>query len=78
MAVSELSRVRASVVPSIGDTWADIAGRALPGTPEADAVSQLQSWNLHVFMRAASAARGPAHPFLPSDVIFIEPPLAQA
>ena len=76
MAVSELSRVRASVVPSIGDTWADIAGRALPGTPATEAVAQLQSWNLHVFMRAARAGGGQDHPFLPSDVIFIEPPLA--
>ena len=76
MAVSELSRVRASLVPSMGDTWADLAARALPGSPEAEAVAQLQSWNLHVFMRAASLGKGQAHPFLPSDVIFLEPPLA--
>ena len=76
MDVEELSRVRGSVVPSMGDTWADISGRALPGTPEAEAVAQLQSWNLHVFMRAARGATDQAHPFLPSDVIFVEPPLA--
>ena len=76
MAVSELSRVRGSVVPSMGDTWADIAGRVLPGLPVAEAVGRLQSWNLHVFMRAASLGKGQAHPFLPSDVIFLEPPLA--
>ena len=78
MDVETLSRVRGSVVPSMGDTWANLAGRALPGTPEAEAVAQLQSWNLHVYMRAASSRRGPAHPFLPSDVVFIEPPLAHA
>jgi hypothetical protein len=76
MDVEELSRVRLSVVPSMGDTWAGLAGRALPGTPEAEAVAQLQSWNLHVFMRAARSLGGSDHPFLPSDVVFIEPPLA--
>ena len=78
MAVSELSRVRGSVVPSMGDTWVDIAGRILPGLPVAEAVGRLQSWNLHVFMRAARGGAGQDHPFLPSDVIFIEPPLADA
>ena len=78
MDVEELSRVRGSVVPGLGDTWANLARRALPDVPEAQAVAQLQSWNLHVFMRAASALRGPDYPFLPSDVVFIEPPLAQA
>ncbi len=77
MDVEELSRVRASVVPSMEDTWAGLAARALPGPPEAEAVAQLQSWNLHVFMRAARAG-GAANPFLPSDVVFIEPPLASA
>ena len=45
---------------------------------EDDAVSQLQSWNLHVFMRAAAGMgrAGSANPILPSDVIFVEPPLA--
>jgi hypothetical protein len=60
----------------VGDTWADLAGRELPGTPEAEAVSRLQSWNLHVFMRAAIQINGHANPILPSDVIFLEPPLA--
>ena len=58
MAVSELSRVRGSVVPSMGDTWVDIAGRILPGLPVAEAVGRLQSWNLHVFMRAARGGAG--------------------
>jgi hypothetical protein len=78
MDVEQLSRVRGSVVPSMDDTWADIAGRALPATPEAEAVGLLQSWNLHVFMRSSRGARDKAHPFLPTDVIFVEPPLGQA
>jgi hypothetical protein len=74
----ELSAVRKSVLPQAGDTWATIARRELPGTAESDAVSMLQSWNLHVFMRAAGGVgrmRGD-NPILPSDVIFIEPPKA--
>jgi len=40
------------------------------------AVAQLQSWNLHVFMRPAApgAVPGTGNPILPSDVIFLEPP----
>lgn len=78
MNVEALSRVRASVIPAMEDSWADLAGRALPGTSQAEAVARLQSWNLHVFMRAANPARPSATPFLPTDVIFIEPPLASA
>ncbi len=73
-----LSDVRKSILPQGGDSWASIARRELPATPEADAVGMLQSWNLHVFMRAAGGVgrmRGD-NPILPSDVIFIEPPRA--
>jgi len=78
MAATELSIVRKSILPKNGDSWQSVAARCLPGTPETDAVSKLQSWNLHVFMRASGAAgsmRG-TNPILPSDVIFIEPPRA--
>ena len=78
MPAAELSTVRKSILPQGGDTWQTIAARCLPGTSESDAVSKLQSWNLHVFMRASGAAgtiRG-TNPILPSDVIFIEPPRA--
>ncbi len=74
--MEQLSRVRRSIAPLVGDTWADLAGRELPGTPEGEAVSQLQSWNLHVFMRAAIQIDGQTNPILPSDVIFLEPPLS--
>jgi hypothetical protein len=78
MAIEGLTRVRKSILPSEGDTWSQIAGRHLPDLAEDDAVSRLQSWNLHVFMRAAAGMGGGAsgNPILPSDVIFIEPPLA--
>lgn len=80
MAAAELSRVRRSVLPQPGDTWNTIAQRELPQMDEAKAVSSLQSWNLHVFMRAAGAAGGVrgTNPILPSDVIFIEAPAARA
>jgi hypothetical protein len=66
------------VEPVRGDTWADIARRELPGTAESDAIARLQSWNLHVFMRAATRATTSSNPILPSDVVFVEPPLAGA
>lgn len=78
MATADLSRVRNSILPQPGDTWQSIAKRCLPDASEADGVSMLQSWNLHVFMRASGAAgsmRG-TNPILPSDVIFVEAPLA--
>lgn len=80
MPAAELSKVRKSILPQAADTWQTIAARELAGTNEADAVSMLQSWNLHVFMRSAGAAgsvRG-SNPILPSDVIFVEPPQAKA
>jgi hypothetical protein len=78
MAAAGLTRVRKSILPSEGDTWSAIAGRELSALAEEDAVSKLQSWNLHVFMRAAAGMgrAGSTNPILPSDVIFIEPPLA--
>jgi hypothetical protein len=73
-----LSIVRRSILPAEGDTWAMIAARELAGMNQADGIAALQSWNLHVFMRAApppgSAREG--NPILPSDVIFVEAPRA--
>jgi hypothetical protein len=62
------------VLPQPGDGWADIAARELPDVPQEEAVSRLQSWNLHVFMRAAARMGEAGKPILPSDVIFVEPP----
>ena len=66
-----LSAVRKSIHPQAGDTWETIAAREMAS--QEDAVSQLQSWNLHVFMRPGSANPKGAT-ILPSDVIFLEPP----
>ena len=69
---------RRSMCPQQGDDWASIAARELPGTATEDAVNLLQSWNLHVFMRpAATATADQGNPILPSDIIFVEPPLAK-
>lgn len=78
MPVDGLSRVRKSIRPSEEDTWAAIAGREFPAVGADEAIANLQSWNLHVFMRAAAGMgrAGSANPILPSDVIFVEPPLA--
>lgn len=78
MSDSNLSVVRKSILPRPGDSWASIAARELPKLKTEDAISRLQSWNLHVFMRAPAPEGSPraGNPILPSDVIFIEPPLA--
>lgn len=78
MPVDNLSRVRKSILPAEGDTWSSVARRELPELALDEALARLQSWNLHVFMRAAGAmaAPGGSNPILPSDVVFIEPPLA--
>ena len=72
-----LSKQRNSTFPETDDTWETIATRALGDMPVADAVGQLQSWNLHVFMRPAAPEGSPrfGNPILPSDVIFLEAPL---
>ncbi len=74
---AELNTVRRSVFPQEGDTWETIAERELGSTGE-ESTSQLQSWNLHVFMRPAApeGSSRAGNPILPSDVIFLEPPQA--
>ena len=80
MSASQLSTVRKSILPQAGDNWESIARRELPQLELADGISSLQSWNLHVFMRSSRAFGGPAsaNPILPSDVIFVEPPMRKA
>ena len=76
--MSELATIRRSVFPLSDDTWESIARRELSAHAESDAVSMLQSWNFHVFMRPAAnpdSARA-GNPILPSDIIFVEAPLA--
>ena len=69
---------RKSIFPTGDETWEAIATRELPEVPLSDATGLLQSWNLHVFMRPAAptGSKRAGNPILPSDVIFIEAPLA--
>ena len=53
--------------PHSGDDWPAIAARELPGVPEAEAVDQLKSWNLHLVFR-------PVPVITPSDLVFVEAP----
>ena len=80
MSIAELSRVRKSILPLGNDTWESIAKREFPNTDSKKAISDLQSWNLHVFMRAPAPEGSPraGNQILPSDVIFVEAPLATA
>ena len=68
---------RRSLFPLPGDGWQTIAERELGDGGEAK-VGELQSWNLHVFMRPPATPGSPHehNPVLPSDVIFLEPPPA--
>ena len=76
MTTQVLASVRRSIFPAADDSWESIARRELADIPIDDAVGRLQSWNLHVFMRAAAPSDSVRHgnPILPSDVIFVEPP----
>lgn len=69
--------VRRSIFPGAEDTWTSIAERELTGTDKDEAIGNIQSWNLHVFARRAPDSDSPrsGNPILPSDVIFLEPPL---
>ena len=75
-----LPQARKFVRPTPDDDWASIAARELAGTPDEEAVGLLQSWNVHVFMRAAPPEDSPrfGNYILPSDIIFLEPPRTSA
>ena len=66
-----LSRQRRFVTPGPDETIEELARRALPDQPLQEAVDGIKSWNLHVF-----ALRRPPGLILGSDVIFVEPPVA--
>jgi hypothetical protein len=68
-----LSRTRAFVTPNAGESLEELAARALPGAAPDRALDELKSWNLHIFL-----LRRPAGQMLGSDVVFVEPPLADA
>jgi len=73
-----LPQARKFVRPEPEDNWDSIAARELAQIPGEEAVGMLQSWNFHVFMRPAPPADSPraGNHILPSDIIFLEPPLA--
>lgn len=77
-AQTTLSARRRSIHPQAGDTWQTIAKREMPSEPAEAAVAQLQSWNLHVFARRVidDATGEMGNPILPSDILFLEPPLS--
>jgi hypothetical protein len=64
-----LSTQRRFTTPSPGETLEQLAARALPQEPLADAVDRIRSWNLHIF-----AMRRPPGLMLGSDIVFVEPP----
>ncbi|MEQ8439158.1 MAG: hypothetical protein RIB65_16830 [Ilumatobacter fluminis] len=61
---------RRFVTPEPGDDLDAVARRELPDAD--DAANQLLSWNLHL---AARAGLGRSVGLLPSDIVFLEPPL---
>lgn len=61
---------RRFVTPQADETLEALAARALPDQPLAQAMEQIQGWNLHIF-----AMRKPRGLLLGSDVVFVEPPL---
>jgi hypothetical protein len=65
-----LSRQRRFVTPAAAESLDDLAARALPDVPLAQAADRIRSWNLHIF-----AMRQPPGLLLCSDVVFVEPPL---
>ena len=76
--VQKPPRQRQSIHPQTGDTWQSIAQRELSSEPLEQAMARLQSWNLHVFARRVidDATGEMGNPILPSDIVFLEPPLA--
>jgi hypothetical protein len=62
--------VRRWTYPQVGEDWAALAARVLPGQPVEQAVATLQSWNPHIVYR-------PIPPMLlHSDIVLIEGPVS--
>ena len=71
-----MDAARKSIFPIADDSWESIAIREVAALDKEQAISQLQSWNLHVFARRIinDDTGEMGNPILPSDVIFVEPP----
>lgn len=65
---------RRFVQPIEGDTLATIAARELPDLPAEEALTALQSWNLHVLVRPLPGLAPGS--LIGSDLVFVEPPPA--
>ena len=80
LSTKPLSTQRKSIYPEAGDTWETVAARELSELDLEQATGNLQSWNLHVFMRPAAPDDSPqaGNPILPSDIIFLEAPIKAA
>jgi hypothetical protein len=74
---TQLSTQRKSIYPEADDTWETVAVRELSELDPEQGIGNLQSWNLHVFMRPAAPDDSPraGNPILPSDIIFLEAPI---
>ena len=72
-----MDTLRKSIFPIADDSWESIAVREMAASDKEQAISQLQSWNLHVFARRVinDDTGEMGNPILPSDVIFVEPPV---
>jgi hypothetical protein len=72
-----MDAARKSIFPIADDSWESIAVREMAASDKEQAISQLQSWNLHVFARRVinDDTGEMGNPILPSDVIFVEPPV---
>ena len=69
MSATTLPPQRKFISPQPGDTIESIAAREMPHLALQEAVSQLTSWNLHIFLM-----RSPHGLITGSDVVFLEPP----
>ena len=72
-----MDAARKSIFPIADDSWESIAVREMAASDKEQAISQLQSWNLHVFARRVinDDTGEMGNPILSSDVIFVEPPV---
>lgn len=67
-----LTTQRRTATLQAGETLEIFANRVLPALPIEAAIEQLKAWNLHIFL-----GRRPAGQIIGSDIVFIEPPVAQ-
>jgi hypothetical protein len=68
--------MRAYVFPEPGDVLSSVAARQFPDDP--DAHQRLLSWNMHLVLRrslTAETTQSKDPQLLPTDVVYLEPPL---